>query len=176
MLRTIQGIFINPASSLARDDLIAPVLTGTHQGGLVHTAGADGLHQPLHFRIVPHTKGMILERVEVGEIEIDDLLFLGAGRVTGLGRFRRRGLFLGVGRGSALAGGGPLVLAGGLVPLAGRGGGLVLGFCLGSAAPARFPFPGLRRGPVCLGRTATAGLFLFRFNLGLGPLPFLLGV
>jgi len=59
---------------------------------------------------------MILERVEVGEVQIDDFLFFGAGRVTGLGRFRRRGrgLLLGRSRGSALARGGPLTLAGGL--------------------------------------------------------------
>ena len=57
-----------PLAAVARDNFIAPALTGTHQGGLVHTARADGLHQPLHFRIVPHTKGMILERVEVGEV------------------------------------------------------------------------------------------------------------
>ena len=109
---------------------------------------------------------MILERVEVGEVQIDDFLFHGAGRVTGLGRFRRRGrgLLLGWFRGSALARGGPLAPAGGLGGLAGRG--------LGSAALARFLFPSLRRGPVCLGRAATAGLFGFF----LGPLPLLLGV
>ena len=121
------GQLAGPLAAVARDDFIAPILTGT--GGLVHTAGTDRLHQPLHFRIVPHTKGMILERVEVGEVQIDDFLFLGAGRVTGLDRFRRRGW------GLFLAGGGPLTLAGDLVSLrphvrqvdylAGGGGGTV---------------------------------------------------
>ena len=130
------GQLTGPLAAVARDDFIAPALAGTHQGGLVHTARADGLHQPLHFRIVPHTKGMILERVEVGEVQIDDFLFLGASRVTWLGRFRRRGrgLFLGRGGGSALAGGGPLALAGGLGSLAGRG--LVLGFGGAALAPS----------------------------------------
>ena len=153
-----------PLAAVACDDFIAPALAGTHQGGLVHTAGADRLHQPLHSRIVPHTKGMILERVEAGEVQIDNFLFHGAGRITGLGRFRWRGrvLFLGGGRGSALTRGSPLALAG---DLGGPGRGL------GSAALGRILFPSLRRGPVSLGQAATAGLFRFF----LGPLPFLLG-
>ena len=57
MLRMIQGIFKYPASSLARDDFTAPILTGAHQGGLVHTEGADGLHQPRIFASSRTPKG-----------------------------------------------------------------------------------------------------------------------
>ena len=107
----VAAIFANPASSLARDDFIAAALAGAHQRDLVYAVVLDGLHEPFHFRIVPHPKGMVFEREQLRKIEIDNLFLFGAGRVTGLGRrFRRRlgsggGLFLALYRGglSALA-------------------------------------------------------------------------
>lgn len=46
----------------------------------------DRLHQPLHFRIVPDAKGMIFERVQLGKIEIDNLLFHATGGIPRGGR------------------------------------------------------------------------------------------
>ena len=85
-------------TTVARDDLIAAALAGTHQRRLVDTAVADALHQRFHFRIVTDAERMILEWVQVGKVKIDDFLFFGAGSVTGRRRhFRGRGrcLFLG---------------------------------------------------------------------------------
>ena len=78
-----------PLAAVACDDLIAAILTGTHQRGLIDARRLDRLHKPLHLRIVPDTKGMIFERVQVRQIEIDDLLFFGTGGVTGRRRLRR---------------------------------------------------------------------------------------
>ena len=49
----------------------------------------DAEGEPLHFRIIPDTKGVIFERVQVRQVEIDDLLFFGAGGITGRRRLRR---------------------------------------------------------------------------------------
>ena len=78
-----------PLAAVACDDLIAAILTGTHQRGLIDTRCLDRLHKPLHLRIVPDTKGMIFERMQVRQIEIDDLLFFGTGGVSGRRRLRR---------------------------------------------------------------------------------------
>jgi len=78
-----------PLTAVTSDDLIAAILTGTHQRGLIDTRRLDRLHKPLHLRIVPDTKGMIFERVQVRQVEIDDLLFFGTGGVTGRRRLRR---------------------------------------------------------------------------------------
>ena len=75
-------------TTVACDDLITAALTGAHQRGLVDAAVADALHQRFHFRIVTDAERMILERVQVGKVKVDDLLFFGAGSVTG----RRRHL------------------------------------------------------------------------------------
>ena len=72
-----------PLAAVACDDLIAAILTGTHQRRLIDARCLDRLHKPLHLRIVPDTKGMIFERMQVRQIEIDDLLFFGTGGVTG---------------------------------------------------------------------------------------------
>ena len=77
------GEFACPLAAVACDDLIAAILTGTHQRRLIDARRLDRLHKPLHFRIVPDTKGMIFERVQVRQVEIDDLLFFGTGSVTG---------------------------------------------------------------------------------------------
>ena len=78
-----------PLAAVACDDLIAAILTGTHQRRLIDARCLDRLHKPLHLRIVPDTKGMIFERVQVGQAEIDDLFFFGAGSVTRHKRLRR---------------------------------------------------------------------------------------
>lgn len=78
-----------PLAAVACDDFIAAILTGTHQRRLIDTRCLDRLHKSLHLRIVPDTKGMIFERVQVRQVEIDDLLFFGAGGVTGRRRLRR---------------------------------------------------------------------------------------
>ena len=94
----IPGKLAGHLAAVARDDLIAAALTGTHKRGLVDAAVADALHQRFHFRIVTDTERMILERVQVGKVKIDDFLFFGAGSVAGCRRhFRGRGccLFLG---------------------------------------------------------------------------------
>ena len=78
-----------PLAAVACDDLIAAILTGTHQCRLIDARRLDRLHKPLHLRIVPNAKGMIFERVQVRQIEIDDLLFFGTGGVTGRRRLRR---------------------------------------------------------------------------------------
>lgn len=49
-----------PLAAVACDDLITAILTGTHQRGLIDARRLDRLHKPLHLRIVPDTKGMIL--------------------------------------------------------------------------------------------------------------------
>lgn len=105
--------FAGPLPPVARYDLIAPVLTGTHQGGLVDAASLDGGHKALHLHIVPDAEWVVLERVELREVQIDDLLLFPTGGVPGLGRLLRhgrgRGLLLGRGRRP-----GCLVLLGGL--------------------------------------------------------------
>ena len=78
-----------PLAAVACDDLIAAILTGTHQRRLIDARCLDRLHKPLHLRIVPDTKGMIFERMQVRQIEIDDLLFFGTGGVSGRRRLRR---------------------------------------------------------------------------------------
>ena len=78
-----------PLAAVACDDLIAAILTGTHQCGLIDARCLDRLHKPLHLRIVPDTKRVIFERVQVRQVEIDDLLFFGTGSVTGRRRLRR---------------------------------------------------------------------------------------
>ncbi len=97
---------------MARYDLIAPALTGTHQGELVNAACPHRRHQPFHFIVVPDAERVILERVELGEVQIDDLLFFPTGGVFGLGRLLRRGR--GRRRGLLLGRGG---FSGGLSPL-----------------------------------------------------------
>ena len=77
-----------PLAAVACDDLIAAILAGTHQRGLVDACRLDRLHKPLHLRIVPDTKGMILERMQVRQVEIDNLLFFGTGGVSGRRRLR----------------------------------------------------------------------------------------
>ena len=74
---------------MACDDLIAAILAGTHQRRLIDACRLDRLYKPLHFRIVPNTKGVIFERMQIGQVEIDDLLFFGTGSVTGRRRLRR---------------------------------------------------------------------------------------
>ena len=83
------GKFTCPLAAVACDNLIAAILTGTHERRLIDARRLDRLHKPLHLRIVPDTKGMIFERVQVRQVEIDDLLFFGAGGVTGRRRLRR---------------------------------------------------------------------------------------
>jgi len=83
------GEFACPLAAVACDDFIAAILTGTHQRGLIDARRLDRLHKPLHLRIVPDTKGMIFERVQVRQVEIDDLLFFGTGGITGRRRLRR---------------------------------------------------------------------------------------
>ena len=88
----------------------------------MYAASLDGGHKALHLHIIPDTERVVLERVELVEVQVDDLLLFSAGGVFELGRRfrggRRRGLLLG------RAG-----LPGGLVPLGGLG-------RLASAAPA----------------------------------------
>ena len=94
----IPGKLAGHLAAVARDDLIAAALTGTYQRGLVDAAVANTLHQRFHFRIVTDTERMILERVQVGKVKIDDFLFFGAGSVAGCRRHfrgRRCCLFLG---------------------------------------------------------------------------------
>ena len=133
-----------PLAAVACDDLIAAILTGTHQRGLIDTRCLDRLHKPLHLRIIPDTKWMIFERVQIRQVEINDLLFFGAGSVTGLGRLFRLG-----GSGGFLLGSRSLTL-GHFVPL-----GL---FRLGGSL-------------VSLGRATTAGVLrLFALLVGRGSL------
>ena len=128
-----------PLAAVSGDDLIAAILTGTHQRRLIDARRLDRLHKPLHLRIVPDTKGMIFERVQVRQIEIDDLLFFGAGGVTGHRRLRR----------DLCASGSAALIHGRLL----RG-----GLALGLFVP-RFGRLGLiGSGLAILGRTASAGL------------------
>ena len=78
-----------PLAAVACDDLIAAILTGTHQRRLIDACRLDRLHKPLHFRIVPNTKGMIFERMQIGQVEIDDLFFYRPSGVTGRRWLRR---------------------------------------------------------------------------------------
>ena len=71
---------------MSGNDLISAALTGTHQRRLIDPSGLDRLHQPLHFRIVPDAKGVIFERMQLGKIEIDNLLFHATGSVPRGGR------------------------------------------------------------------------------------------
>ena len=94
----IPGKLAGHLAAVARDDLIAAALAGTHQRRLVDAAVADALHQRFHFRIVTDAERMILERVQVGKVKIDDFLFFGAGSIAGCRRHfrgRRCCLFLG---------------------------------------------------------------------------------
>ena len=78
-----------PLAAVASDDLIAAILTGTHQRRLIDARRLDRLHKPLHLRIVPDAKGVIFERVQIGQVEIDDFFFERSSGVTGRGRLRR---------------------------------------------------------------------------------------
>ena len=166
----IPGKLAGHLAAVARDDLIAAALTGTYQRGLVDAAVADTLHQRFHFRIVTDTKRMILERVQVGKVKIDDFLFLGAGSVTGRRRhFRGRGRCLFFGGRMGLASLGRIGLLRGCL------------FRLGRTATAGlfrlFLFLGPRLGrrsffSFC--RAAPFGLGLLRLRHGL--FPFLLAV
>ena len=78
-----------PLAAVACDDLIAAILAGTHQRRLIDACRLDRLHKALHLRIVPDTKGMIFERVQIRQVEINDLLFFSTGGVTGRRRLRR---------------------------------------------------------------------------------------
>ena len=78
-----------PLAAVACDNFIAAILAGTNKGGLIDACRLDRLHKPLHLCIVPDSKGMIFERVQLCQIEIDDLLFLGTGSITGRRRLRR---------------------------------------------------------------------------------------
>ena len=143
---------------MARDDFIAAALAGTYQRGLVYAVVLDGLHEPFHFRIVPHPKGMVFEREQLRKIEIDDLLFFGSGSVTGLGGLLRLG-----GSSGLLLGSRGLTL-GHFVPLglSGLGGSGLVFLGRGSLAGGRL---------VTLGRAATAVLLrLFGLLVGRGSL------
>ena len=166
----IPGKLAGHLAAVARDDLIAAALTGTHQRGLVDTAVADALHQRFHFRIVTDTERMILERMQVGKVKIDDFLFFASGSVTG----RRRHFW---GRGRCLFFGGRMGLAslGRLTLLRGRF------FRLGRTASAWLLRLFLFLGPRLCGRSffnfcsaAPFGLGLLRLRHGL--FPFLLAV
>lgn len=86
-------------AAVAGHDLIAAVLTGPYNGGLGDALVLDaGDHSP-HFLIVADLERVVLEGVEVGQLQIDDLLVPPAGRLReclgrlcrllGLGRFLR---------------------------------------------------------------------------------------
>ena len=166
----IPGKLAGHLAAVARDDLIAAALTGTYQRGLVDAAVADTLHQRFHFRIVTDTKRMILERVQVGKVKIDDFLFFTSGSVTGRRRhFRGRGRCLFFGGRMGLASLGRIGLLRGCL------------FRLGRTATAGlfrlFLFLGPRLGrrsffSFC--RAAPFGLGLLRLRHGL--FPFLLAV
>ena len=154
-----------PLATVACDDLIAAILTGTHQRRLIDTRRLDRLHKSLHLCIVPDTKGMIFERVQVGQAEIDDLFFFGAGSVTGCRRLRRDLCTSGSAaliHGRLLRGGLALGL---FVPRFGRLGLIGSGLAfLGRTASAKFgglvPFGGrllLDRLFILLGRLVTGG-------------------
>ena len=87
------GQFAGPLATVSGDNLISAALTGPHQRRLINPSGLDRLHQSLHFRIVPDAKRMIFERVQLGKIEIHDLLFHATGGIP------RGGRLLGCGRG-----------------------------------------------------------------------------
>ena len=82
-------------AAVAGHDLIAAVLTGPYNGGLGDALVLDaGDHSP-HFLVVADLEGMVLEGVELGQLQVDDLLVPPAGRLRGgLGRlFRLCGRF-----------------------------------------------------------------------------------
>ena len=78
--------FAGPLAAVSGDNLISAALTGPHQRRLIDSGSFNRLHQPLHFRIVPDAKGMIFERVQLGKIEIHNLLFHATGSVPRGGR------------------------------------------------------------------------------------------
>ena len=148
-----------PLAAVACDDLIAAILTGTHQRRLIDARRLDRLHKPLHFRIVPDTKGVIFERMQIGQVEIDDLLFCRSSGVTGR-RWLRRDLH---------TGGSATLIHGRLL----RG-----GLTLGLFVPRFGRLDLIGSGLALLGRTASAGLgglVLFRGWLLLDHLFLLLG-
>ena len=148
-----------PLAAVACDDLIAAILTGTHQRGLIDTRRLDRLHKSLHLRIVPDTKGMIFERMQVRQVEIDDLLFFGTGGVTGRRRLRR----------DLCASGSAALIHGRLL----RG-----GLALGLFVPRFGRLCLIGSGLAILGRTTSAGLgslVFFRGRPLLGCLFLLLG-
>ncbi len=61
------GQFAGPLAAVSGDDLISATLAGPHQRRLIDPSSLDRLHQSLHFRIVPDAKGMIFERVQLGQ-------------------------------------------------------------------------------------------------------------
>ena len=75
------------------DDFISAALTEPHQHKLIAPDGLDRLNQPLHFRIVPDAKEVIFERVQLGKIEIHNLIFHTIGGIP------RGGWLLGCSRG-----------------------------------------------------------------------------
>ena len=153
------GKLTRPLAAVACDDLIAAILTGTHQRGLVDACRLDRLHQPLHLRIVPDTKGVIFERMQIGQVEIDDLLFCRSSGVTGR-RWLRRDL---------RTGGSAALIHGRL---------LRRGLALGLFVPRFGRLCLIGRGLAILGRSASAGfggLVLFGGWLLLDRLFLLLG-
>ena len=80
------GQFAGPLAAVSGDDLISAALTGPHQRRLIDPGSLNRLYQSLHFRIVPDAKRMIFERVQLGKIEIHDLLFNATGSVPRGGR------------------------------------------------------------------------------------------
>ena len=148
-----------PLAAVACDDLIAAILTGTHQRRLIDARRLDRLHKSLHLRIVPDTKGMIFERMQVRQVEIDDLLFFGTGGVTGRRRLRR----------DLCASGSAALIHGRLL----RG-----GLALGLFVPRFGRFYLIGSSLAFLGRTASAGfgsLVLFGRRLLLDHLFLVLG-
>lgn len=70
---------------MARYDLIAAALTGPHQSGLGDTASLGGRNKVQHLHIALDAERVILERVELVEVQIDNPLLLPTGSVLGLG-------------------------------------------------------------------------------------------
>ena len=75
-------------TAVARHDLIAAVLTGTNNSGLGHALVPDAGHHSLHFFVVADLEGVVLEGMELGQLDIDNLFVLG--RAGSLGGSRRR--------------------------------------------------------------------------------------
>ena len=88
----ISGQFADLLPPVPRDYLIPAILTGAHQRGLVYAAYLDAFHQGAHLVIVPHPERVILERMELSQVDIYNLLrFPGARRFAGDSGLRGRG-------------------------------------------------------------------------------------